>query len=218
MDGPHDLGGKQRFGHIKVTDHDNSFHNEWEGRMWAISNATNSPDWTIDWWRHVRELICEQDYLNRPYFDSWAQTQLAAFIDSGVFTLEEAINGGLSQLANEKPAPQNTAEILSKERELAFRFDGAVENPPSFRVGADVKTDSSGHDHHTRLPGYARGKVGVIHAHHGAHIFPDLSAQGIEEFHNLYSVKFLSNELWPEQRRSRDSVYIDLWEDYLTHA
>ena len=63
--------------------------------MWAIENLTAAPDWTIDWWRHVRELIEPVDYLTRRYFDQWMQTQTAALIDSGILTLEEVISGGV---------------------------------------------------------------------------------------------------------------------------
>ena len=78
MDGIHDLGGRQGFGPIDVNEPEAAFHHPWEGRAWAIVRGCRHPDWTIDWWRHVRELIDPVDYLTRPYFDSWAQTQLAA--------------------------------------------------------------------------------------------------------------------------------------------
>ena len=80
MDSVHDLGGKQGYGAIDVDEPEVPFKHEWEGRMWGISSCSGSSDWTIDWWRHVREAIDPVDYLTRPYFDSWAQTELAAYV------------------------------------------------------------------------------------------------------------------------------------------
>ena len=52
-------------------------------------------------------------------------------------------------------------------------------------------------------------------AHHGAHVFPDLSAEGEEIHQHLYSVVFDAAELWPEGAGRRDRVFLDLWEAYL---
>jgi nitrile hydratase len=35
---------------------------------------------------------------------------------------------------------------------------------------------------------------------------------------HVYSVRFTARELWGAQAPSRDSVYLDLWEDYLERA
>ena len=77
MDGIHDLGGKQGYGPIEIDDDDRPFHEEWEGREWGIAQCARTPGITIDWWRHCRELIMPVDYLGRPYFDSWAQTDFS---------------------------------------------------------------------------------------------------------------------------------------------
>jgi nitrile hydratase subunit beta len=69
------------------------------------------------------------------------------------------------------------------------------------------------------LPRYARGKSGVIVRDHGAFVFPDSNAhfQG-EKPQHLYSVRFAARELWGTQAPPRDSVYVDMWDDYLDHA
>jgi nitrile hydratase len=60
--------------------------------------------------------------------------------------------------------------------------------------------------------------VGVIHAHHGAHVFPDHNAVGAREGQHLYNVRFEASELWGESAADRSAVYVDLWEDYLEPA
>ena len=69
---------------------------------------------------------------------------------------------------------------------------------------------------HTRLPRYARGRRGVIHAVHGAHVFPDTHAHGKgEQPQTLYSVRFDAREMFGEAAEANQAIYIDLWEPYL---
>lgn len=219
MDSVHDLGGKQGFGPIDVDEPEGPFHAEWEGREWAMSRVgAGHPDWTIDWWRHVRESIDPVDYLTRPYFDSWAQTDMAAYIDSGVFTLDEIVAGKAKGERREPPPASNVRDVIALVAKAATRFDRPLDAPPAYRVGDTVLTRRSGASGHTRLPQYARGRRGTIHAHHGAHVFPDMSARGVEEAQHLYSVTFEAEELWPEALGRRDKVFLDLWESYLEPA
>jgi len=214
MDGAHDLGGKQGFGPIEVETEFEAFHEPWQGRGWAITRATFRSDWTIDWWRHMRELIDPVDYLSRPYFDSWLQLQTAALIDSGALTLEEVASGKAASRATDDPmAPDAVAGIANS----AARFDRPVNTPPAFKPGDPVRTRRMGASGHCRLPAYAQGRAGHIHAHHGAHIFADASAKGEERPDHIYSVMFEARALWPEDKGQRDRVYLDLWEDYLEH-
>ena len=221
MDGAHDLGGREGFGPIDVNEPEVPFHADWEGRMWAISKTTGQPDWTIDWWRHVRELIEPVDYLSRPYFDSWAQTQIAAFIDSGVVTMNEAISGKAEGPPQEPPPSICAEDAVAVVATQATRFDRPIDAAPAFRVGDHVRTVVAGHSGHTRLPQYARGRGGTVHAHHGAHLFPDSGAEGREEAQHLYTVAFDAGALWPEaggHGDKGDKVFLDLWESYLEPA
>jgi nitrile hydratase len=219
MDGIHDLGGKQGYGPIDVDEDETPFHQEWEGREWGIAQCARTPGITIDWWRHCRELIMPEDYLGRPYFDSWAQTDISTYIDAGWMALEDIEGGQLVSRRKEDPPPAlDLQQVLEEDRAHALRFDAEIDQPPAFEPGQQVMTASHGHAGHTRLPQYARGRRGVIHAHHGAHVFPDLSAQGEEIHQHCYSVVFSADELWPEVEGSRDKVYLDLWESYLESA
>ena len=221
MDGIHDLGGKQGYGPVDVDDGDEVFHHDWEGREWGIAQCARTPGITIDWWRHCRELIMPEDYLARPYFDSWAQTDFSTYIEAGWITLDE-VDAGRSLRADENyggpAAPMSLAQVLDEDRAHAFRFDGEIDTPPVFEIGQTVVTASHGHKGHTRLPQYARGRQGTIQAYNGAHVFPDLSARGVEVHQHCYNVMFLAAELWPEAAGSRDKVCLDLWESYLSEV
>lgn len=215
MDGIHDLGGKLGYGPVDVNEPDEPFHADYEGRMWAISRTAKAPGVTIDWWRHIRENIMPDDYLKRPYFDSWAQTHMASMIDAGVFSFDE-LESGVSQTA-----PLAQVDIvdydgaLAQNSAMAFKFDHAVGQSAKYAVGQTVVSNARGHSGHTRLPAYARGKVGVIIAHHGAHIFADDGAKGLENPQHLYTVSFAATELWGADANPNDSVSLELWESYL---
>jgi nitrile hydratase len=218
MDGIHDLGGKQGYGPIEVDSDDAPFHHDWEAREWGIAQCARTPGITIDWWRHCRELILPEDYLGRPYFDSWAQTDFSTYIEAGWMTLEDIANvgGPAENIVEDDPPPAlSLQQVLQEDREHAFRFDAEIDAQPAFSVGQQVIAASHGNSGHTRLPQYARGRRGTIEACNGAHVFPDLSARGVEVHQYCYSVMFSAAELWAEAEGSRDKVYLDLWESYL---
>jgi len=221
MDGIHDLGGKQGYGPIEVDSDETPFHHDWEAREWGIAQSARTPGITIDWWRHCRELILPEDYLGRPYFDSWAQTDFSTYIDAGWMTLQEVGSGKSAGRKNdhgEPPTALSLQQVLQEDHDHAFRFDAEIDAAPAFGVGQQVMTSSHGHSGHTRLPQYARGRRGTIQVCNGAHVYPDLSAQGEEIHQYCYNVMFMAEELWPEAQGSRDKVYLDLWESYLAEA
>ncbi|HEY6617672.1 MAG TPA: SH3-like domain-containing protein, partial [Vicinamibacterales bacterium] len=87
---------------------------------------------------------------------------------------------------------------------------------PRFKVRQRVRARNISPTGHTRLPRYVRGKAGVIVRDHGVYLFPDSNAhfQG-EKRQHVYSVRFAATELWGEFASPRDSVHLDLWDDYL---
>jgi hypothetical protein len=91
--------------------------------------------------------------------------------------------------------------------------------PPRFRPGDTVRTRNFQPAGHTRLPRYARARTGVVALNHGVFVFPDTHAATWERKpQHLYSVKFTMRELWGEGASERDSVHIDLFDDYLEPA
>ena len=215
MDGIHDLGGRQGFGAIDVGEKEEPFHEPWEGRVRGMVNAMGRPpDWNIDWFRHCRELIDPVDYLTRPYFDQWLQSYCAMLVNSGVATVEELASGRSRGRATDVSVPMSAAAVESAQPGAA-RFDRERGANPRYAVGDPVRTVERGVPGHTRLPGYARGRRGVVHALHGTHVLPDSHALGGDRAEPLYTVAFDAADLWPETGASEDRVYINLWESYL---
>ncbi|MBV1902294.1 MAG: nitrile hydratase subunit beta, partial [Marinosulfonomonas sp.] len=110
------------------------------------------------------------------------------------------------------------ADVISGNRASVKSFEVPASTDPGFDVGGRVKTHSHSVGTHTRLPAYARGRVGEILAHRGAHPLPDDSAQGVETPQHLYTVVFTARELWGADAAPRDTVALDLWESYLVSA
>jgi nitrile hydratase len=87
------------------------------------------------------------------------------------------------------------------------------------RANVDVRARNINPVGHTRLPRYARFKSGTIDRHHRVFLFPDTKASFLgEKPQHVYSVRFAARELWGEQAAPQDSVYLDLWDDYLEPA
>ncbi len=64
MDGVHDLGGREGFGPIPDKEDAQPFHAEWETRAFGMEQSSaGGTGWSIDWFRHCRELIVPTDYL-----------------------------------------------------------------------------------------------------------------------------------------------------------
>ena len=88
--------------------------------------------------------------------------------------------------------------------------------PAKFQVGDQVKAKVVHPKTYTRLPRYVRGKVGEIVKDHGVYVFPDTRGQRLAtKPQHVYSVRFAAQELWGMDASSKDSLYIDLFDDHL---
>jgi nitrile hydratase subunit beta len=83
-----------------------------------------------------------------------------------------------------------------------------------FTPGTRVQTGRLDPPHHTRLPRYARGAVGVIVECEGAYPRPDDRARGLNaEPEPVYAVRFAARDLFGE---GDHTVTIALWQSYMS--
>jgi nitrile hydratase len=168
--------------------------------------------------RYEIELIPPAEQLSLSYYAKQLISVSALLAESGLVTASEFSSG--------KPEPHSPKATppLKAEQVGAFLDQGApasrnVAVTPNFRIGQSVRARNINLLGHTRLPRYARGKQGSIVTDHGVFIFPDTDVADLgEKPQHVYSVRFAVRELWGEQASPRDSVYIDLWDDYLEPA
>jgi nitrile hydratase subunit beta len=219
MNGVHDMGGMHGMGPIAPEADEPVFHEAWEGRVFALYRATTPlGKWNIDAARHARERIPPADYLRMSYYEKWLTGLVMLLEESGLVTSAELESGQPAPGAVKTPPPL-TAERVAPALAEGRWFQRSVNTPPRFAIGQVVRARKINPTGHTRLPRYARGRVGTIDRVHGAHVFPDSNAhfRG-ENPQHLYSVRFSARELWGEEAASRDAVYIDLWDSYLDPA
>jgi len=219
MNGVHDMGGMHGMGPIQHENNEPVFHEEWEGRVYAINRALSAwKKWNIDAGRHGIELLPPADYLRMSYYERWLVRNFGLIVKHGLVTQEEVDTA--------KPAPgavKGTPALTLANLAAAAGQRPSYARPNAdakarFKVGDRVRARKLNPTGHTRLARYARGRVGIVHRHHGIFVFPDTNAhfQG-EHPQHLYSVRFAARELWGESASPRDAVYLDLWDSYLEH-
>jgi nitrile hydratase beta subunit len=213
MDGIHDMGGMDGFGPIPIERDEPVFHAEWEGRLYAINSAMGAwGKWNIDAGRACMERLAPVVYVQSPYYQRWLYRMENLLVERGMVTPAELTSGTAQGHSHEPLATEEVFERLRATR--SARVDQPVD--AKFKVGDAVLVRNIHPTGHTRTPRYARGRRGVIDRDHGVFIFPDTHAefQG-ESPQHLYSVRFTARELWGPEAAKSDTVYIDLWDDYL---
>jgi nitrile hydratase len=218
MNGGHDLGGMHGFGRIDAEPEADEpiFHADWEKRVFGLARAVSALGlWNGDMSRHARERQNPADYLRHSYYENWLAGLEKLLVETGLVAAEELKSGKATQLVDEEI---RNRVLKPQEIDKALRGSSTLlpsDAPPRFRVGNRVRAINRHPTGHTREPGYVRGRVGIIQEYHGAHIFPDLSAEGVRVGRHLYSVRFEASELWGNSANATGAVYVDLWEDYL---
>jgi len=219
MNSVHDMGGMHGMGPIRYEKDEPVFHARWEGRVYALAVATGAcGKWNLDAVRHQRELIPGPEYLRMSYYEKWLTASVELLLKHQLVTRAE-IQSGRRARGAAKAAPP-----LSADKVLPFLAKGRlarrdVAMASRFQTGQRVRTRNIHPEGHTRLPRYARGKLGTVERDHGVFVFPDSNAHFLgENPQHVYLVRFSARELWGEQAKPHDSVYIDLWEDYLEPA
>ena len=219
MNGVHDMGGMHGMGSVQEEKNEPVFHETWEGRVFALRRAMGAwGKWNIDVMRHEVELVPPAEYLRMSYYERQFEAFLVLLARLGFITPAEAEAG--------KPALGSPAAVpaLTVEKAKVMIARGAptrrdVPVAPRFQTGQRVRARNINPVGHTRLPRYARGKMGIVERDHGVFVFPDTNAHYLSEKpQHVYSVRFAARELWGEQAAQQDSVYLDLWDDYLDPA
>lgn len=209
-----DLGGRPGPGRIVPEPEGELFHAGWEARALALTLAMGaSGAWNIDMSRAARETLPDYEALSyyRIWFDALERLlQLRGLVDAdeiGAGRMLRAPAAGLRVL--------HAADVAATLRRGSPTLR-AADRPARFAVGDRVRTQAARPDHHTRLPGYARGRTATIERVHGMHVFADAHAHGRGETPQwLYTVVFDAAGLWPERACGGAQVSIDAWEPYL---
>ena len=219
MDGPQDLGGKTNFGPINPENDEPVFHDEWEKKVLALTLAAGGlGHWSLDEGRHARESLTPVEYYTFSYYEIWFAALKTLLVRHGEVTTEEIARSEIMQpgiRTNKRVSRDTMLQNLAKggPSERLSKTDAL------YKVGDRVRTIQAHPVGHTRLPNYARNKVGVIESLRGTHVYPDSNAHGKgEQPQWLYTVAFTGDALWGADTEIGLSVSVDAWESYLEHT
>ena len=216
MNGAHDMGGQQNMGPVEYEKDEPVFHATWEARIYALTRAMRAwGRWNLEANRHALELMDPIDYLRMSYYERWVHRLTEQVVQYG-FVSKEELDSGKTAHGSTTFSPPFT--IATSERWLSRGVSSSEDLGvrPRFTLHQRVRARDINPIGHTRLPRYVRGRIGIIVRDHGVYAFPDSNAhfQG-EKRQHVYSVRFAASDLWGDAASPRDSVHLDLWDDYL---
>jgi nitrile hydratase len=218
MDGVHDMGGMDGFGKVEPEKDEPVFHAPWEGRVLGMQRAMGyAGAWHIDHSRFAQEQLPPAEYLSVSYYQRWLLGLEKNVTERGYATMEELKAGHASTPGvplKRKLTPDAVPGSLSRSS-----FYRQQQGPARFKPGDRVRTKNIHPTTHTRLPRYARDKVGVVELCHGCHMFPDsVAVDRGDDPQWLYTVVFPAQELWGPDADPTSKVSIDAFEPYLEPA
>ena len=218
MDGIHDMGGMHGFGKVEPEQNEPVFHAVWEARCLALNRAMGVIGaWTIDEGRSGIEQLPPQVYLAHSYYGKWALRLENMVINRGLAGADEIAAGHALRPGKAVKRKLGVADVPHALTRGSFGRQAPA--PARFKVGQRVRTKVIHPATHTRLPRYARGRIGTIEALRGCHVFPNSTAVGAGENPQwLYTVVFDGRELWGENTDPTLTVSIDAFEPYLEAA
>jgi nitrile hydratase beta subunit len=215
VNGVHDMGGMQCFGPVEPEPNEPVFHSDWEARVLALNRALGyARAWNIDMSRAAIENLPPEVYLTRSYYEKWALRMERLLLDLKLVDADEMAAGRALRPGRPLPRKLAAADVASALTRGSYaREPGA---PARFKAGDQVRTRNINPATHTRLPRYARGRVGTVECVRGCHVFPDTVAIGKGENPQwLYTLRFEGRELWGENCDPNLKVSIEAFEPYL---
>jgi nitrile hydratase subunit beta len=213
------MGGMTCFGPVQRENQERVFHAPWERRVFALTILTMGQVTNLDEFRHAIERMDPAHYLASSYYEHWLTSLTTLLVEKGVATLEELSGGTAMRTATSARAPFGPDEVRMIARHGGSAQRRVGRTAPRFKIGDHVIARNFHPPGHTRIPRYVRGKRGVIERAHGTFVFPDTHAHGGgEQPQPVYGVRFAARELWGSSASARDSLCIDLWEDYLEES
>jgi nitrile hydratase beta subunit len=218
MDGIHDMGGMDGFGKVEPEKNEPVFHAQWEGRCLALNRAMGyARIWTIDETRAGIEELPPDVYLTSSYYKKWALRLENLVVERGLADADEVKAGHALRPGKTLKRKLSAADVPSTLTRGSY--DRPAQAPARFKPGDRVRTKNIHPPTHTRLPRYARDRVGVVEALRGCHVYPDTVAIGKGENPQwLYTVLFEGRELWGDDTDPALKISIEAFEPYLELA
>ena len=217
MDGVHDMGGMDGFGKVEVEKDEPVFHAAWEGRVLAMQRAMGyAGAWHIDHSRFAQERLPPLTYLGVSYYRRWALAMEKNVTERG-FASPAELEAGHAQGPGKALPRKLTPDLVAALTRSSFYRQ--QQGPQQFQPGDRVRTKNIHPATHTRLPRYARDKIGTVESCHGCHMYPDsVAIDRGDDPQWLYTVVFDGPELWGPDSDPTLKISIEAFEPYLEPA
>ena len=204
MDGVHDMGGRQGFGAVRYTPNASAFHAAWEVRANSLyAFAVRRGIFNMDEYRHAIERMEPRHYLAASYYERSLTSLATLLVEKGVVSREELEERARGVFPLAAPSAPGRTNVANRER---------------FKAGDRVRVREDYVPGHVRMPGYIRGKFGVILSESPAYPFPDAHAHAVAaEDEPTYDVRFRSEDLWPNSAEPA-LVNVAVFQSYLERA
>ncbi len=243
----HDLGGVSGYGPVPHEPDEPPFHADWERRVFGLLGAvTSATARRPGEFRYALERLHPDDYFKNGYFGRWLAGFEVLLDEYGIVyrgdlalrmaglrdvALRAAGRADLTPTAVSKATParlvspvaDRVPSLLPPDRPTPAPQRRTVRRelaePPRYSVGDRVVAPAPIQPGHTRLPGYAVGKPGIVVKLHPPEVLPDSTAHNRgERPQHVYCVGYDARTLWGDDAEPNATVHVDLYECYLTAA
>lgn len=239
----HALGGLEGLETTPVNFEKRVFVEDWEKRIFGIhaammglsdslrdagydmdaAGAAVNTTWTWADLRKGAEAMNPFDYFRLRYYEKWLGGITSYFLQHGYVT-EEELAAATATYA-ETPTAELPVRPSDSIDDQVIRYlrqgDTPLRGPgePRFAAGDAVTIGNPPHSDHTRLPGYLRGRSGVIErVWSGSYAyFCSTGPDGLgEQPVPVYVVRFEPAEVWGAAAEpNAGPIYVELYETYL---
>jgi nitrile hydratase len=157
----------------------------------------------MDEYRHAIERMDARHYMSASYYERSLTSLASLCVEKGIVTREEL---------------QQRAQGLFP---LAAASGPGRSNQPArerFDIGEHVRVRADCVPGHVRMPGYIRGRTGVVVSESPRYPFPDAHAHGVaSQDEPTYDVRFRSEDLWADAADPA-LIHVAVFQSYLERA
>jgi nitrile hydratase len=154
----------------------------------------------MDEYRHAIERMEPRHYLSASYYERSLTSLATLCVEKGILTREELEERARGAFPLALPSAPGRGNVPGRQR---------------FKPGDRVRVRTDYVPGHMRMPGYIRGKEGVVVSESPPYPFPDAHGHGIDAEHEpTYDVRFRTEDLWNDAA-DKALVHVGVFQSYL---
>ncbi|BEU25610.1 nitrile hydratase subunit beta [Paraburkholderia caribensis] len=202
------------------------FVQPWEAQLFGVHSAMMGTGiWAWPDLRVRAEAMNPLDYFKYRYYIKWLGGMTDFLVKHNYITEKELDEKTKYYLENPDAPLPDTGNADVTQRVVDYFYTG--DNPyrdvvvnPRFKEGDRVRVNDMPAAPHTRLPGCFRNKVGIVdRVYEGAWLYSaSVPTDGLGVPQPIYLVRFGTRDVWNDIPDTKDLVYFDFFDVYLSPA